>query len=222
MGFSRGPVFAFAVGPAWSGRGQFFNRRNGDDRNFISPAHIDRSADEAGAGGIFKHCLIFNFAGEAAEVSQLFNGQLQCIALMNEDGGAIQDKLHGRAVANYECGQCRAGTLTLICFAFAAAFAGMLAPAMHVSRAGWAWLTQAARRNKRGLVLAVNRDQWIRHFYPHEQWGMMARQLGRIFAYRENQSWNRTVRNRPLIHRCGDPSGFARQNEFHETEEISL
>jgi hypothetical protein len=94
-------------------------------------------------------------------VSQLFNSQLQCIALVNEDGGAIQDKLNGGAVANDECGQCRAGTLTFICLAFAAAFARMLPLAMRVSRAGGARLTQAAGRNKRGLVLAINRDQWI-------------------------------------------------------------
>src|SRR5689334_9117726 len=84
---------------------------------------------------------------------------------MNEDGGTIQDKLNGGAVVNEECGQCRAGALTFICLAFAAAFAGMLPPAMRVSRAGGARITQAAGRNKRGLMLAINRDQWGRHFF---------------------------------------------------------
>jgi len=161
MGFSRGPVFAFAVGPGWSACRQVFNGRNGDDRNAISPAHIDRGANEVGAGGVIKHCLILNLAGETAEMSQLFNGQLQCIALVNEDCGTIEDKLNGGAVANNECGHCRAGKLTLVCLAFAATFAGPLSPAIRVSRAGGAWLTQAAGRNKCGLVLAVNRDQWI-------------------------------------------------------------
>jgi len=80
---------------------------------------------------------------------------------VNEDGGAIQNKLNGGAVANDECGQCRAGTLTFIYLAFAAAFARVLFVAMRVSRAGGARLTQATGRNKRGLVLAINRDQWI-------------------------------------------------------------
>jgi hypothetical protein len=125
-----------------------------------------------GAGGIFKHCHILNFAGETAEVSQLFNSQLQCIALVNEDGGAIQDKLNGGAVANDECGQCRTGTLTFINLASAAAFARMLFVAMRVSRTGGARLTQAAGRNKRWLVLAINRDQWVRHFIltRHRAW----------------------------------------------------
>jgi hypothetical protein len=94
-------------------------------------------------------------------MGQLFNGQLQCIALVNEDGGAIEDKLNGGAVANKECGLRRAGTLTLICPASAAAFAGTVPQAMRVSRASGARLTEAAGRNKRGLVLAINRDQWI-------------------------------------------------------------
>ena len=93
-------------------------------------------------------------------MGQLFNGQLQCIALVNEDGGAIQDKLNGGAVANDECGQCRAGALTFICLAFAAAFAGTLSLAMRVGRAGGARLTQTAGRDECGLMLAINRDQW--------------------------------------------------------------
>jgi hypothetical protein len=164
MGFSMAPVFAFALGFAWSGWGRVFNGRNGDDWNAISPAHIDCGANEVGAGGILKHCHILNFAGEAAEVSQLFNGQLQCIALVNKNGGAIENKLNGGAVANHECGQRRAGTLTFIYLAFAAAFARVLFVAMRVRRTGGTRLTQAAGRNKRGLVLAINRDQGIWHF----------------------------------------------------------
>jgi len=94
-------------------------------------------------------------------VGELFNSQLQSIALVNEDGGAIEDKLNGGAVANEECGLGGAGTLTFIYLAFAAAFAWVLFVAMRVSRAGGARLTQAAGRNKRGLVLAINRDQRI-------------------------------------------------------------
>ena len=192
MSFSVASVFAFAVRFAWSGRGQFRGRRNGDDRNAVSPAHIDRLADEAGAGGIFKHCNIFNSAGEIAEVSQLFNGQPQCIAFVNEERCAIQDKLNGGAVINEECGQCRAGTLTFICLAFAAAFAGTLLMAMCVGRAGGARLTQAAGRNKRGLVLAINGDQWGRHFYPHEAIGHGGRRNWPGFKHcdlQEHQVW---------------------------------
>jgi hypothetical protein len=75
---------------------------------------------------------------------------------VNEYGGTIQDKLNGGAVANDECGQCRAGTLTFICLAFSAAFAGMLPLAMRVSRARGTRFTQNAGRNKRGLMLAIN------------------------------------------------------------------
>ena len=35
-------------------------------------------------------------------MGELFNGQLQSIALVNEDGSTIQDKLNGAAVANEE------------------------------------------------------------------------------------------------------------------------
>jgi hypothetical protein len=164
MGFSIASVFAFAVGFARHGRRQFCNRRNGDDRNAITPAHIDCLANETGTGGIFKHRNILYSAGEIAEMSQLLNGQLQCIALMNENGGAIQDKLNGGAVVNKECGHCRAGTLTFVCLALAAAFAGTLLQAMRVGRAGGARLTQAARRNIRRLVLTINGNQWSRHF----------------------------------------------------------
>ena len=61
-------------------------------------------------------------------------------------------------MADDECGQCRAGALTFIGLTFAAAFAGTLPPAIRVSRAGGARLTQAAGRDKRGLMLAINRN----------------------------------------------------------------
>jgi hypothetical protein len=164
MGFSVASVFSLAVGFARSGRSFFFNGRNDEYWNAVSPAHIDCGADEAGAGGIFKHCDILNLASETAEVSQLFNGQLQSIALMNEDGGTIQDKLNGGAVANDECGQCRAGTLTLIGLSLAAAFAGMLPVTMRVRRACGTWFTHNAGRYKRRLVLAINRYERFRHW----------------------------------------------------------
>src|SRR5207253_9872312 len=83
-------------------------------------------------------------------------------------------------LANNECWQCRSGGLPFICLAAAAAFAGMLTLAMHVSRAGGARLTQAAGRNKRWLVLAINRDQWVRHFLSSRGNGAWC-WLGRTF-----------------------------------------
>ena len=118
-------------------------------------------------------------------MGELFNGQLQSIALVDEDGGTIENKLNGAAVANEECGLGRAGTLTFIGPAFAAAFAGTLPQAIRVSRAGGAWLTQAARRNKCGLVLAINGDQWVRHFLSSRVWSKAL--VGPKHFYGDNQ-----------------------------------
>jgi hypothetical protein len=125
MGFFGASVFELAADFAWSSRGRFCGGRNVKDWNAVSPAYIDRGADEAGTGGIFKHCDIADFAGKTAEVGELFNGQLQCVALVNKDGGAMQDKLNGGPVANHECGQGGTGELTLIRLSLAAAFAGI-------------------------------------------------------------------------------------------------
>jgi hypothetical protein len=124
-----------------------------------APSKIDSKPDAVRTRNVFPDSVSVDVAAYVPQISERGIGELQCIVLMNENSSAIPDKLKSRAEANNECRRRRVRALTLIDLATTAALTGMALQTRRVNGARGARLTKKAGRDKRGLMLAINRDQ---------------------------------------------------------------
>jgi len=130
-----------------------------DGCNGRAPSKINSKPDAMRTGNVFPDSISVDIAAHVPQISERGKGELQRIVLMNENGGAIPDKLKSRAEANNECRRRRVRALTLIELATTAALTGMTLQTRRVKGARGARLPEKTGRNKRRLVLAINRDQ---------------------------------------------------------------
>jgi hypothetical protein len=135
-----------------------FDKNDGCDGG--APSKINRKPDAVRTRDVIPDSLSVDVAAYVPQISERGKGELQCILLMDENSSAIPDKLKSRTEANNECRRRGIRALTLIGLATTATLAGMTLLARRVNGARGARLTKEAGRDKRGLMLAINRDQW--------------------------------------------------------------
>jgi hypothetical protein len=137
------------------------------DRGRGLPSQIDGETGAARSGNILEHNLRIDFAAPVTQMLEPGEGKLQRSIAMDEAGFTIVNHAQGLPDIDGESRPGRALTLAFKRPSAAALITTGTCDAPLVKKAGRTGISEKTRRDQRGLMQSINRDELLRHTSPH-------------------------------------------------------